>query len=184
MLNFLSYIIYPWRLLFVLWKIIRRFWWIILILIYIFRGILISGYIIHTIKKQCENAGWETSISSLNGSYLFGFQLNDIHLKNGDHSIEVKSLSASYNIFSPLTGRKIFKHIIIDTPNINYTEENDDAEHEKNTESKSLASRLENIDLRPIWKNMPLIKIINGTLQYNNGINKFSMNGFNISSLY
>lgn len=182
MFNLLSYIIYPWRLIGVFWRLIKHYWWIILILIYIFRGFLISGYIIHTIIKQCEQAGWETSIHSLNGSYFFGFQFNDIHLKNENNSIDLKSLSVSYNIFSPLTGHKILKHIIIDTPNIHYTEDNEDTEHKENKNSQSLAARLENIDLRPIWKNMPLIKIINGTLQYNNGINKFSMTGFNFDS--
>ncbi|HRU51262.1 MAG TPA: hypothetical protein P5543_03610, partial [Planctomycetota bacterium] len=79
--TFFTYLFCPHKLLGVVWRYFIRFWWILLILVYIFRSYLFSDYIIQMVQQQGELAGWETKIGSFQGSYIFGFSFHDIQLK-------------------------------------------------------------------------------------------------------
>ncbi len=192
--TFFTYLFCPHKLLGVIWRYFIRFWWILLILVYIFRSYLFSNYIIQIVQRQGELAGWETKIGSFQGSYIFGFSFHDIQLtqKQNENNINennvsinnvnennvsinnvsIKSLKISYNIFAPLVGKKILQSITLENPCIHLIlPESNDSNHipSDSKDCSHIPSNIPNIsdiDLRPLWENMPKIKIIESCIHF------------------
>ncbi len=104
----------------IFWRMFRRYWVVLLILLYLFRGPLFSKPLARFLEKQFAKRGVAVRIQGVQGTYVTNISIRGIEVEPNDviEKCKIEKLSFSYNLLAPLFGRRIFQKIQVDQPDL------------------------------------------------------------------
>ncbi len=169
----------------IFWNVIKKYWIVILVILYLFRHPLVSSPLCRWIEKKIHiSSGLTVKIEKIRGTYFTNISVHNLKLLTPNETLiqaEIQEIQLSYNILAPIFGQRIFQKILIRQPNIIvHLDENADLEEISNLESKpySLSENLSGIDWPIIFENCPLLEIIQANIEYQQGNRKILAQNF------
>lgn len=179
------------------WKLLKRYGWLMVLVVYLLRGPLFSKRLADVLERQiAQKTGMEVQIERVSGTYFTGVSIHNIKL-NKPHGplqhLNIQEIGASYNPLAPLLGQRILQEIHVYSPEIkiqsdrfspsNSTTEVSPSDPETpTTPTQQPQSILENIDWQTLVQNSPNLDIRDANLSVQHKDRQLEIAQFNLQT--
>ena len=133
-MKMLGYLLFPAKwILEKIWRLLRKYWLPGLLLIYLFRGPLLSKPISEFIQEKIKRySGLELEIGSFGGNYFTNLRLRGIKMQEKKglealvpqveqqtlRDLQIEEISIHYNFLAPFFGGRFLRKIVIQRPQV------------------------------------------------------------------